>query len=227
MGADGGFTYSPDQDFVGEDHFVYRASDSTAATNATNSATGATGDFPGGSLAVVTNYVLPTDPQPKVVPGPSQNATDESGPQKIADWATVVSLGGDGKPSFVISTNNPRFFAAPPSLDATGQLTYTPAPNVSGSATVTINMASGGQIDPSTAQTFTINIDKPHPLYNAAQPCDVNDDNVVAPNDVLMIINYLNAEPEAPPAPRKGKPRRLAISMSAKMASWPPTMRSR
>src|SRR5439155_24830857 len=86
LADNGGFTYTPDQDYVGEDHFVYRASDKTATPPATAAGDGS---FPGGSLAVVTIYVLPANAPPKFIPGPGQNTTDESGPQKIADWAML------------------------------------------------------------------------------------------------------------------------------------------
>src|SRR4029079_9026892 len=46
-----------------------------------------------------------------------------------------------------------------------------------------------------TTQSFTIHVDKPHPLYNAANPLDVTNDKFVAPNDVVAIINYINAHP--------------------------------
>jgi hypothetical protein len=93
-----------------------------------------------------------------------------------------------------VSTDKPSLFSASPSIDATGQLVYTPAPNASGTATITVT--TGG--DPTTGdagdiETFTIHIDKPHAFTNTADPCDVTDDNAVAADDVLSVINYINA----------------------------------
>src|SRR5437870_11953121 len=134
---------------------------------------------------------MPADGIPKVIIGGNQATTDESGPQHVTDWATVVSVGDDGKPdTFTVTTDNPRLFLAPPTIDATGQLIYTPAPNVSGDANLTVVTHDDAG---DTTQTFTIHVDKPHPLYNTANPYDVNNDKFIAPNDVLALINYLNA----------------------------------
>src|SRR5439155_11898720 len=138
----------------------------------------------------VTIYVLPANAPPKFIPGPGQNTTDESGPQKIADWAMLVAVGSDGKPAnFVVTTDNPHLFTVAPAIDATGQLTYTPAPNVSGSATVTVALGEGESTDTGSSEQFTINIDKPHPLTNVADRCDVNGDGICTPADALALIN--------------------------------------
>jgi hypothetical protein len=179
LNPDGSFTYTPNSDFVGTDTFTYRATGSTATLAGT----------PDRSLATVTIYVLPTDPLPRFIVGCDQQTTDESGPQKIPDWATLVSAGVT-PPSYSVSTDNAGLFASPPAIDADGQLVYTPAPNASGSATVTVALDDGTS---GNSQKFTIDVSKPHPLYNAAKPCDVNSDGHVVAGDALLIINWLNA----------------------------------
>jgi hypothetical protein len=179
LNSDGSFSYTPNTDFTGEDHFTYSAApaDPTSPIK--------------GSTATVTIYVLAANAIPRVIIGDNQTTTDESGPQNVADFATVCSVNDDGQPdTYTVTTDNPKLFTAPPTIDATGQLTYTPAPNVSGDATITVvtHDDSGD-----ATQTFTIHVDKPHPLYNAANPYDVNNDKFVAPNDVVALINYLNS----------------------------------
>jgi hypothetical protein len=181
--TDGGFTYEPEMDFVGEVKFTYRAS----VGNTTGAATDGSVS---GSIATVTIYVLADDPLPTFIPGGNQTTTDESGEQRIADWAMPVSIGGDGTPAnFVVTTDKPDLFSKAPAIDATGQLVFTPAPNVSGTARVTVLMEG----DADEGASFEIQVDKPHALYNAAEPCDVDGDRHVAAGDALEIINYLNA----------------------------------
>src|SRR5262249_49592205 len=45
----------------------------------------------------------------------------------------------------------------------------------------------------SPQQTFTIEVTKTHPWFNAAKALDVDNSGHVAPLDALLIINYLNA----------------------------------
>jgi len=188
---DGSFTYTPGADFTGEDHFTYSAAPAAADSSIK------------GSTATVTIYVMATGGIPKVIIGGNQTATDESGPQKVTDWATVVSVGGDGQPdTFTVTTDNPHLFAAPPAIDATGQLVYTPAPNASGDANIdVVTHDEAGD----TTQSFAIHIDKPHPLYNTANPYDVNNDHFVAPNDVVAVVNYLNAHSGSSTDPANGE----------------------
>ena len=64
---------------------------------------------------------------------------------------------------FNVSNNNPSLFIVQPAVSASGTLTYTPAPNANGVATVTVvamddgGTANGGS-DTSAAQVFTITI---------------------------------------------------------------------
>jgi ELWxxDGT repeat protein len=147
--------------------------------------------------------ILDVNAAPSFTKGQDQNATDEDGPKTIPGWATGISVGpadeaGQTAAFSVQSNTNPGLFTTPPAIDSTGQLTYTPKPNVSGSAQITILLkdsggtANGGN-DSSATQSFTINVTKPHAWYNTVKPLDVNNDHHVFPNDALAIINYINA----------------------------------
>jgi Big-like domain-containing protein/cadherin-like protein/dockerin type I repeat protein len=177
LNSNGGFTYTPAAGFTGEDHFTYAASPATAGSTVK----------PG--TATVTIYVLASNTTPPVIVGGNQSSTDESGPQTVADFA-AVPVDDDGQPPPVtVTTDHPELFKVQPAIDSTGQLTFTPAPNASGDATVTVTTH-----DPSgdTTQTFSIHIDKPHLLHNANISGDVNNDGTVAPNDLVKLISYLN-----------------------------------
>jgi hypothetical protein len=83
-----------------------------------------------------------------------------------------------------------------------GTLTYDPAPNVRGVATVTVTVkddggtASGGVDSSSTVRLFDVS--KPHPWHNFANSMDVVGSGTVTPDrqivagDALAIINYIN-----------------------------------
>jgi len=187
----GGFKYVPAADFVGEDHFTYSANVATAVPGTTSNAVP-------GDLATVTIYVMAPTAPPTVIVGRDQATTDESGPQRVTDFAAIVAVGNDGRPpALAITTDKPGLFAAPPQIDAAGQLVYTPAPNASGTATITVNVTDPATGDAGQVSTFMIAIDKPHPLYNAETPCDVTDDTTVAADDVLAVINYINSKASA------------------------------
>lgn len=184
----GDFTYVPAADFVGEDKFTYTA-------NVVGSAAGTTNSTIQGGLATVTIYVMAPEAPPTVIIGRNQTTTDESGPQKVTDFAAIVAVGNDGLPlTIAVTTDKPNLFKTLPTIDAAGQLVYTPAPNASGTATITVNVGDPTTSDPGQAETFTIHIDKPHLLYNAALPCDVTGDDTIAADDALAVINHINAQ---------------------------------
>jgi hypothetical protein len=69
-------------------------------------------------------------------------------------------------------------------------LTISPLPGAEGAASITIH-ASDGIVE--TAQSFNVRVaDNPFPWRNGSLRWDVNNDSVVAPNDVLVAINHIN-----------------------------------
>jgi hypothetical protein len=135
--------------------------------------------------------------------GAEQDTTDENGPQSVPDWVKNVSVNDPGQTVTVsISVDKPELFLAGPALDTAGTLTYTPAPNVRGTAVVTVTLTddggtANGGVDTST-QNQSIVIDKPHPWHNVVKPLDATGqggkpDGHIFPNDALAVINYINA----------------------------------
>jgi len=142
--------------------------------------------------------------------GNHQDTTDENGLQNVAGWITNCSANDPGQTaSFSISTDKPELFTAAPAVDASGKLTYDPAPNVRGTAIVTITIkdnggtASGGKDE--TIVTVPFNVDKPHPRLNAAEsgprrgldvagPGGTPPDGKIVAEDVITIVNYINAK---------------------------------
>ena len=85
-------------------------------------------------------------------------------------WPTGRRLSAPGRRTkagrrshFVVTTTNNALFAVRPAMSATGTLTYTPAANANGAATVTVQLhdnggTANGGVDTSAAQTFTITV---------------------------------------------------------------------
>lgn len=147
--------------------------------------------------------VITPNQAPSFIQGPDQSTTDEAGPQTIAAWATAILPGPAAESgqavTFIVTTDNDALFAAGPAIDASsGSLTFTPAPNAHGVAHITVGLKDNGGtiaggIDTSSAQTFTITIDKPHLWHNTQSADDVDGDGHIAPIDALIIINDINA----------------------------------
>src|SRR5205807_6179021 len=84
----------------------------------------------------------------------------------------------------VTNNTNAALFSAGPAVSSTGTLTYTPAANANGSATITINLkdnggTANGGVDTSTAQTFTITVNAVNdaPSFTKGADQTVNEDS--------------------------------------------------
>ncbi|MCY2990850.1 MAG: dockerin type I domain-containing protein [Planctomycetota bacterium] len=149
--------------------------------------------------------------------GANQTVNANAGAQTVPDWATAVSPGPTDESSqtltFWVSNDNNGLFSVQPAILANGTLSYTPAANASGSATVTVRLhddggiANGG-VDTSAPQTFTINVQCHGFWQNSVNPDDVTGDGLIQPLDVLTVIVYINEygsgfvpRPRAPSVP--------------------------
>jgi hypothetical protein len=124
---------------------------------------------------------------PSFTKGPNQTVNEDAGPQTVNNWATSISAGsgesGQTLTFQVTNNTNAALFSAGPAISTTGTLTYTPAANGNGSATITINLkddggtASGG-VDTSPSQTFTITVNAVNDAPSFAKGADqtVNED---------------------------------------------------
>jgi hypothetical protein len=90
---------------------------------------------------------------------------EDSGAAKIAGWLQAASPGPENearqKVSFLVTSDNPKLFVKKPAISPDGTLTFTPAKNANGTATVTVvakdngGTAKGGR-NTSEPQTFRI-----------------------------------------------------------------------
>jgi hypothetical protein len=116
--------------------------------------------------AVATVAVAGVNSPPQFVPGSDQAVLEDAGAQTVTAWATGIGDGDDGTQAltFVIQDNtNPSLFSAGPSVAADGTLSFTPAADAFGNATITIALqddggnANGGN-DTSPSATLQISV---------------------------------------------------------------------
>ncbi|MGQ0800600.1 MAG: Ig-like domain-containing protein [Pseudomarimonas sp.] len=104
---------------------------------------------------------------PSFTAGPNQTVNEDAGAQAVTPWATAIN---DGDPevtqalAFAVTNNtNTALFSAGPAVSPTGVLTYTPAANANGVATITLRLdddggTANGGVNQSPTQTFTITV---------------------------------------------------------------------
>jgi hypothetical protein len=148
-----GLEYFPGAEFTGSDTLNLSITDSAAPADE----------------QTVTNYVTltvtPAVPEPTFSIGPDQAVPTGVAMQTIPGWASDMNAGlpdnGAGTLSFIILSNdNPSLFTAL-SIDAAGDLKYTPASGASGTADISVELqatSSAGQTGTSDPSTFTITL---------------------------------------------------------------------
>jgi VCBS repeat-containing protein len=150
LAADGTFTYDPDPDVwsaagTTTDSFTYRASDG----------------FELSPPATVAINVAAVNDDPSFTKGANQTVDEDAGPQTVAGWATSISSGPNESDTLtfeITANNNSGLFQAGPAVSAAGTLTYTPAANANGSASISLRLDdNAGGI--TATQSFTITVD--------------------------------------------------------------------
>jgi hypothetical protein len=120
--------------------------------------------------ATFTLTVTPVNDAPSFTKGADQTVSEDTVAQSVPGWATNLKPGPTTDEftqslTFLVTgnTNSALFSAGPAVNGTTGELTYTPAPNKHGLATITLRVrdtggtADGGQ-DSSATQSFTIQV---------------------------------------------------------------------
>ena len=183
--------YTPDADFLGTDSFKYQVEDATTTI----------------STATVTVTVEPVNDVPSFTKGADQTVLEDAGAQTVNGWATAISTGPVNEsgqtPSFNVSNDNNALFATQPSINATGDLSYTPADDANGSALVSVSLsddggtANGGN-DTSSVETFTITVnavdDPPIAVDDAAS---VSEDAPATTIDVMANDTDIDGGPKS------------------------------
>jgi PKD repeat protein len=137
-----------------------------------------------------TITITPVNDVPSFIKGGDVAVLEDAGSQTLSDWATAISAGRADEAgqvlNFLVGNDNNALFAAQPALSADGTLTFTPADNANGTATVTVRLhddggTAHGGVDTSAAQTFTITVTAVNDAPTAyRQTVTVTEDGVVA-----------------------------------------------
>ncbi|MBL0742481.1 gliding motility-associated C-terminal domain-containing protein [Chryseolinea lacunae] len=115
------------------------------------------------SLAL-TFLARPINVPPSFTKGNDVSVPEDSGPQRLLNWATAINAGDPGQTVHfeIVQDYDASLFAAGPQIDGTGTLTFTPAPNASGQTVVTVYAVDDGGGTPaqhnSASQSFNITI---------------------------------------------------------------------
>jgi hypothetical protein len=111
--------------------------------------------------------VQPVNDPPGFAKGPDQTMLEDAGLQTIAAWAGNIVAGPSNEAQqrleFIVTNDNATLFSVQPAIDAAGTLTFAPAPNAYGSATVTALLRDDGGtdhggLDTSAVQSFLITV---------------------------------------------------------------------
>jgi len=159
----------------------------------------------GSAIESFVLHVTEVNDAPSFIKGADQAVLQNAPPQSIAGWATAISSGPASESAqtvaFLVTVDDPLLFAAGPAIMPDGTLTYTPAVEKAGVATVTVRLqdnggTANGGVDTSAPQVFTITV-QPRILgryifYNQSawdgnEPsANPSDDSAIAPDKVAL-----------------------------------------
>lgn len=116
--------------------------------------------------ATKTVSVTAVNDAPTFTKGADQTVLEDASAQTVSPWASAISDGDGGTQTLtfnITGNTNPGLFSAGPAISPAGVLTYTPAANANGTATITVTLSdnggtTNGGVDTSAAQTFVINV---------------------------------------------------------------------
>jgi predicted outer membrane repeat protein len=158
------------------------------------------------AAATVTVTVTAVNDAPSFTKGANQTVAEDASAQTVTGWATAISSGPSNEStqtvSFTATTNNNALFSAQPQVSSGGTLTYTPAANANGTATVTVTAkdsggTADGGVDTSVTQTFTITV-----TAVDDNPVAGNDTKTVAEDDAATAINVLSNDTDIDGGPK-------------------------
>lgn len=121
----------------------------------------------GNKLAAVVKFASPGQIFTSVSSSFIVTVAEDAGAQTVPNVATSISPGPADESAqtltFTVTNTNNALFSAQPAVAANGTLTFTPAINAFGSATVSVTAAdtggtANGGVDTSAAQTFTLTV---------------------------------------------------------------------
>ena len=163
-------------------------------------------DGNGSSTDTFEVNVTPVNDAPSfdLTASPNQTVNEDAGDQTAANFATNASAGPfeTQNVTFEVTGNsNPSLFAAAPGIAANGSLTYRPAANAVGTATVTVRAkddggTANGGVDVSATRTFTITVNP----VNDAPTADPDAKSTPEDTDLVFPASDLTANDSKGPS---------------------------
>ncbi|MEE4175687.1 MAG: Ig-like domain-containing protein, partial [Xanthomonadales bacterium] len=180
LATDGTLSYTPADDASGVATVSVQVQDDGGTDN------GGVDTSPTQQFAITVTAV---NDAPDVTLGADQSVAEDAGAQSVPAFATgFVPGGGDDEAGqaiadFLVSNDNNGLFATQPDIANDGTLSYTPADDQSGSATVSVRVqddggTDNGGVDESTVKTFVITVEGVNdtPTVTLAGDQQVNED---------------------------------------------------
>ncbi|MHB0969746.1 MAG: cadherin domain-containing protein [Thermoanaerobaculia bacterium] len=196
ISATGALTFTPAVDASG--------SATITLTLADNGGTANGGADTSAAQTFVINVTEVND-APSFTKGADATVLEDAGAQTFNPWATAISAGpaaeaGQTVAFNVVSNTNPALFSAQPSISPAGVLTFTPAPDAYGTATITINAqdnggTANGGVDTSATQSFVVNVTPVNDAPSATITPAHNVDEDSGPHTVPAFVSAISPGP--------------------------------
>jgi len=138
------------------------------------------------AVATATVTLTGVNDQPSLTASNPPAVNEDAGPQTVNGWATfdpgAPDESGQTATYPVSNVSNAALFSTPPAVDASGNLSYAPAPNAFGTSTFDVQVrdsggTANGGVDTSAPQTFTITVNgiNDQPSFTASNPPVANE----------------------------------------------------
>jgi VCBS repeat-containing protein len=156
-----------------------------------------------GATATTSFTVSGTEVAPSFTASDPPAVNENAGPQTVSTWATFlpdVPTESSETPAYhVLGVGNPALFAVALQVAADGTLTYTPAADVYGSSTFTVDVQDSGDAgnDTSAPQTFTITVNF---VNHAPSFTKGPDQNVLENSGPQTVVNWATNISAGPPS---------------------------
>lgn len=138
----GTLTYTPAANANGTSTFTVTVRDNGGTAN---------GGVDTSTAQTFTITVTAVNDAPSFTAGPNQTVNEDAGVQTVNPWATGILAGPANEAgqtlNFLVSNDNNALFLVQPAVSSTGVLTYTPAANAFGLATVSVTLQDNGGTD--------------------------------------------------------------------------------
>jgi VCBS repeat-containing protein len=158
VAPDGTLTFQPARDAFGTANVTVQLRDDGGTAN---------GGIDRSATQTFAIHVRPVNDPPSFAAGPAQVVNEDSGTRSVAHWAAAISPGPANEAgqsvAFIVGNDAPELFSVQPAIAPDGTLTFTPAPDAFGSATITIRAqddggSADGGIDESPPQVLAIQV---------------------------------------------------------------------